>query len=83
MLAAVAILTFLTQWGAFLWPLMVTSSEAVRPLPLAIATFHSLPPLQWGDIMAYAAMMVIPLLIVFIIFQRQFVQGVATSGLKG
>ena len=50
---------------------------------MGIAEFQGLPPTQWGDIMAYAAMMVIPLLIVFIIFQRQFVQGVATSGLKG
>jgi len=81
--ASVAILTFLTQWGAFLWPLLVTSSEAVRPLPLAIATFHSLPPLQWGDIFAFGVMMVLPVLIVFLLFQRLFVRGVAATGIKG
>jgi multiple sugar transport system permease protein len=81
--ASVAILTFLTQWGAFLWPLMVTSSEEVRPLPLAIATFHSLPPLQWGDIFAFGVMMVAPVLIVFLLFQRWFVRGVAATGIKG
>ncbi len=81
--ASVAILTFLTQWSAFLWPLMVTSSEAVRPLPLAIATFHSLPPLQWGDIFAFGVMMVSPILLVFLLFQRWFVRGVATTGIKG
>ncbi len=81
--ASVAILTFLTQWGAFLWPLMVTSGEEVRPLPLAIATFHSLPPLQWGDIFAFGAMMVLPLLLVFLLFQRWFVLGVTTTGIKG
>ena len=75
--------TFLTQWGAFLWPLMVTSSEHVRPLPLAIATFHSLPPLQWGDIFAFGIMMVLPVLVVFVLFQRWFVRGVAASGIKG
>jgi multiple sugar transport system permease protein len=81
--ATVAILTFLTQWGAFLWPLMVTHSEAVRPLPLGIATFYTLPPLQWGDIFAFGVMMVLPILIVFVAFQRWFVKGVATTGVKG
>lgn len=81
--ASVAILTFLTQWGAFLWPLMVTSSEAVRPLPLAIAAFYTLPPLQWGDIFAFGVMMVAPVLVVFLLFQRGFVRGVAATGIKG
>ncbi|NNG12417.1 MAG: carbohydrate ABC transporter permease [Halobacteria archaeon] len=81
--ATVAILTFLMQWGAFLWPLMVTSGEAVRPLPLAVSTFHSLPPLQWGDIFAFGVMMVSPVLIVFLLFQRWFVRGVVASGIKG
>jgi multiple sugar transport system permease protein len=81
--ASVAILTFLTQWGAFLWPLMVTSSESVRPLPLAIATFHGLPPLQWGDIFAFGMMMVLPVLLIFLLFQPWFVRGVAASGVKG
>lgn len=81
--ATVAILTFLTQWGSFLWPLMVTHSESVRPLPLGIAAFYTLPPLQWGDIFAFGVMMVTPVLLVFILFQRWFIAGVATSGLKG
>jgi len=81
--ATVAILSFLTQWGALLWPLMVTHSEAVRPLPLGIATFYSLPPLQWGDIFAFGVMMVTPVLLIFVLFQRWFVQGVATTGVKG
>jgi multiple sugar transport system permease protein len=81
--ATVAILTFLMQWGAFLWPLMVTTSEDVRPLPLAIATFHALPPLAWGDIFAFGVMMVAPVLVVFVIFQRWFVRGVVASGIKG
>lgn len=81
--ATVAILTFLTQWGSFLWPLMVTHSEAVRPLPLGIAAFYTLPPLQWGDIFAFGVMMVLPVLIIFVALQRWFVRGVATSGIKG
>jgi multiple sugar transport system permease protein len=81
--AAAGILMFLYSWGQFLWPLMISQTPDTRPLPLGIAEFLGLPPRDWGDIMAYATMMVIPLLIVFIIFQRQFVRGVATSGLKG
>lgn len=81
--ATVAILSFLTQWSALLWPLMVTHSETVRPLPLGMATFYSLPPLQWGDIFAFGVMMVTPVLVIFVLFQRWFVQGVATTGVKG
>ena len=81
--ATVAVLTFLTQWGAFLWPLMVTSSEDVRPLPLGIALFHTLPPLQWGDIFAFGVMMVAPVLLLFMLFQNWFVRGVASTGIKG
>ncbi len=81
--AAVAILTFLTQWGAFLWPLIVTHSEAVRPLPLGIAAFYTLPPLQWGDIFAFGIMMVMPVLLIFLVFQRWFISGVVTTGIKG
>jgi multiple sugar transport system permease protein len=81
--ATVTILTFLTQWGAFLWPLMVTVDESVRPLPVAIAAFQTLPPLQWGDIMGFGVMMVAPILIVFLLFQKWFVEGVASTGTKG
>lgn len=81
--ATVAILTSLIQWGSFLWPVMVTVGEKVRPLPMAIAEFQNLPPLQWGDIMAFGVMMVSPILLIFLIFQKWFVKGVASSGIKG
>lgn len=81
--ATVTIVTFLFFWGFYLWPLMVTSGPAVRPLPVAIATFRSLPPLEWGDIMAFGVMMVLPVLVVFLVFQRWFVRGVAAAGRKG
>lgn len=81
--ATVAILGFLFSWGQFLWPVMVTRGIDVRPLALGIGTFKTTPPVQWGDIMAYAGLMTIPLVIIFLIFQRYFVQGVASSGVKG
>jgi multiple sugar transport system permease protein len=81
--ATMAILGFLFSWGQFLWPVMVTRGVDVRPLPLGIGTFKTTQPVQWGDIMAYATMMTLPLLIVFVLLQRWFVEGIATTGVKG
>ncbi|MGR9073201.1 MAG: carbohydrate ABC transporter permease [Gammaproteobacteria bacterium] len=81
--ASVAILSFLTWWGAYLWPLLVTIGPSARPLPVAISAFYTLPPLQWGDILAFGAMMVAPVLLVFVVFQRWFVEGAAASAVKG
>lgn len=81
--ASAAILVFLFQWGAFLWPLMVTSGEQVRPLPLAIAQFKSLPPLQWGDILAFSVLMVAPVVVAFFVFQKWFVRSIVATGIKG
>jgi multiple sugar transport system permease protein len=79
---AVAIVTFLLHWGLYLWPLMITSSVSVRPLPLGVASFRTLPPLQWGDLMAFAVMMVAPAVVLFLALQRWLVAGFATVGLK-
>lgn len=82
-MATVAILSFLMQWGSFLWPVMVTSGAEFRPLSVGISSFQTLPPLQWGDIMAFGVMMVAPVLLVFLVFQRWFIRSVAATGLKG
>jgi multiple sugar transport system permease protein len=81
--ATVAILQFLTHWGDFLWPLMVTRSLDVRPLMIAMQQFFGQYPRIWGQIMAFAAMITVPVLIIFLLFQRWFVQSVASSGVKG
>jgi multiple sugar transport system permease protein len=81
--ATVAILQFLLHWNDFLWPLMVTRGETYRPLMVAIQQFFSQDPKVWGDIMAFASMITIPVLIVFLLFQKWFVQSVATTGVKG
>jgi multiple sugar transport system permease protein len=81
--ATVAILQFLLHWNDFLWPLMVTRGETYRPLMVAIQQFFSQDPKVWGDIMAFASMITIPVLFVFLLFQKWFVQSVATTGVKG
>lgn len=81
--ATVAIATFIIHWGLYLWPLLVTTTVDVRPLPLGIASFRTLPPVQWGDIMAFAVLMVAPVAVAFFFLQRWFVKSVATTGMKG
>jgi multiple sugar transport system permease protein len=81
--ASVTILTFLASWGSFLWPVLMVDDASRRPLPLEISVFQGQPPIDWGQIFAFGVMMVIPVLIVFLAFQRFFVQSVASSGLKG
>lgn len=82
-IATVAILQFLGQWGGYLWPLMVTQGPDFRPLPIGMSALFSQNPIQWGDVMAYAAMVTLPVLFVFLLFQKWFIQSVAASGVKG
>ncbi len=80
--ASVAILHFLQHWGFFLWPLMVTRGYEYRPLPVAMQVFFGQYPRDWGDIMAFAAMMTIPVILLFIFLQKQYVNTVKTAGIK-
>jgi multiple sugar transport system permease protein len=81
--ASVAILTFLMQWGSFLWPVLMVSDPSVRPLPLEMSVFQGQQPPDWGQILAFGVLLVLPVLVVFAFFQRWFVQGVASSAVKG
>lgn len=81
--ASVAILTFLIQWGSFLWPVLMVSDPSVRPLPLEMSVFQGQQPPDWGQILAFGVLLVLPVLIVFAFFQRWFVEGVASSAVKG
>jgi multiple sugar transport system permease protein len=81
--ATVSILSFLGAWGQFLWPLLITSDPAVRPLPLQMGVFSALRPPDWGQIFAFGTLLVLPTLIVFLAFQRFFIQSVAGSAVKG
>ncbi len=80
--ATVAILTFLTSWGQFLWPSLVVTDPAVRPLPLEIGVFSSQQPPDWGAVFAFGTLLVLPIVVLFLAFQRFFVQSVASSAVK-
>jgi multiple sugar transport system permease protein len=81
--ATVAILSFLGAWGQFLWPLLITSDPAVRPLPLQMGVFSSQRPVEWGEVFAFGTLLVLPILVMFLVFQRYFVQSIAGSAVKG
>lgn len=80
--ATVAILTFLTSWGQFLWPSLVVTDPAVRPLPLEIGVFSAQQPPDWGAVFAFGTLLVLPIVVLFLAFQRFFVQSVASSAVK-
>jgi multiple sugar transport system permease protein len=82
-LAATAIFTFMAAWEDFLWPLIIISDPARFTAPLGLAMFVMRNQTDWGMLLAGSVIATLPMVIVFMIFQRQFVQGVAMSGIKG
>jgi multiple sugar transport system permease protein len=81
--ATVAILQSLEIWNSYLWPLMVTRGADVRPVSVALAQFFGTPPPVWGDVMAFSVMMSLPVLFVYLIFQRWFIQSAVNAAVKG
>jgi multiple sugar transport system permease protein len=82
-LAALSIFIFSYHWDEFYWPLIVVSSESLRTLPLGLALFVVQNRTVWDLLMAGAVVATLPVLVVFLIFQRHFVRGIAMSGMKG
>lgn len=81
-LSTVAVLTFLTVWNDFLWPLVVTSSPQTMTVQLGLATFQSAHFTDWPVLMAGTLMSQLPVLILFLVGQRYFVRSIATTGVK-
>lgn len=82
-LAALCIFTFLGSWNAFLWPVIITEKMDMRTVPVGLSFFSGESGSAWELIMAGASMATIPVLIVFLFFQRQIIKGIALTGLKG
>jgi multiple sugar transport system permease protein len=81
-LAALGIFTFLGNWNAFIWPLIVIQTPAMRTLPVGIALFSGEAGSRWHLIMASSSLAVLPVLAVFVILQRQIIEGVVLTGLR-
>ena len=82
-LSALAIFTFLGNWTAFFWPLIVTTSADLYTLPVGLSSFAVEQSVQWEKIMTGASIATLPTLTIFLFLQRYIVRGVMLAGLKG
>jgi multiple sugar transport system permease protein len=82
-LSALAIFTFLGNWTAFFWPLIVTTSADLYTLPVGLSSFAVEQSIQWEKIMTGASIATLPTLLIFLFLQRYIVRGVMLAGLKG
>jgi len=80
--ASLAILFFLANWNSFLWPLTVTNSKDLWVVQVGIASFRSQYASSWQYIMAASTIVAAPMLVIFVIFQKQIMESIKTSGLK-
>lgn len=74
---------FMYQWNDLLYPLLLTTSDEMKTLPAGIATFMGTHVVEYGIIMAGACLSLLPILIAYLFAQKQFVQGIAMTGMKG
>ena len=82
-LLTVTLFAFVTSWNSFLWPLLVTTDNTWRPLMVGLYNFQSEAGTQTHLLMAASVISIIPVLILYFFTQKQFTEGIATSGLKG
>jgi lactose/L-arabinose transport system permease protein len=82
-LAALAIFLFMQQWNDFLWPLIVLSTEDMYTVPIALSMLKGVYSMQWGQLMAGAAISVFPFVVLFIFLQKYFIAGILAGSMKG
>lgn len=82
-LATLAIFVFQNTWNEFLWPLVVTTTEEMRTIPVGLSYFVGQYSTAWGLLMAGSVIAVLPILVIYVVAQKWFVQGIALSGLGG
>ena len=81
--ATVFILDFVAHWNDFMWPFLVMTGETKRTIQLAIQVFFGTQPIHYSAIMAALVVSVVPMLIMFIFMQKYYIEGIASSGIKG
>jgi len=81
-MATLAIFTFIAAWNDFLWPLIVTSSDDMRTLPVGLALLARKNTVNWGQTMAGTVMAAGPMIVVFLVLQRRFIEGLTAGAVK-
>lgn len=77
------VFSFMGSWNDFLWPLITLQSAKLKTLPIGLASFQSLYGVQYNLLMAGAVLSVLPVMLAFLLAQKQFIEGIALSGVKG
>lgn len=81
-LVTAAIVLFLGQWNQYLWPVMTVHTSGARPVMVGLQQYFGRTT-QWGEIMAYATVITVPVLVFFLAFQKHFIRSVVSAGIKG
>jgi ABC-type glycerol-3-phosphate transport system permease component len=81
--ATAAILTFVSHWSDFMWPLIVATDQSIQTVQIGIQYLFTDNNIQYGQIMAALTLTTIPVILIFLFFQRYYVQGITSSGVKG
>ena len=79
----VFILDFVAHWNDFMWPFLVMTGEVKRTIQLAVQSFFGTQPVHYSAIMAALVVSAIPMIVMFIFMQKYYVEGIASSGIKG
>lgn len=82
-MASAALLTAMYDWNEFMMAMVFTSSDEIRTIPIGMMNLTGTLRTEWGTLIAGLAMSAAPIIILFIIFQKQFVRGIAAGGVKG
>ncbi len=82
-LASLAIFTFVNSWKSFFWPLIVTSTDAYKTLPLGLYMFSGQYGTDWSALMAATTISILPGIVFYVVFQKGLVQGIALTGMGG
>lgn len=82
LLATQIIFTFQGNWNSFLWPVLLSTSQDMYTLPVGLNSFYGQYNAYWNSVLAGVIMLTLPMIIIFLIFQKQFVKGISTSGIK-
>ena len=81
-LAVLAIQVFFTNWNSFLFPYILTNSDSLKTLPVGLAHLQGFQAIDWQQLMAGSAVAVLPVLILFLIMQKQIVSGITAGAIK-
>ena len=83
-IATLGIFTFITSWNSFIWPLIITNSEAMRTLPLGLAIFKGSyrEVIVWGDLLACSVICTIPAILIFLIGKKYIINDMMKGGVK-